>query len=109
MISKKELKKELKRIIAIYESMNEKKESFTEADVQIMWEGVNITRSMLIKISANEGLAPYEALAYANFDNENIDLSSINEAILSDQLDNLIKSKSRWDVLNAELTEEIRG
>lgn len=75
---------------------------FNFSEEQEFWNGINMTRAFLENVSLNEGLTPFQAIQWANFNNQQEDLELLNEKILKTRdlpnsaIDFVRTEKSRW-------------
>jgi len=73
---------------------------------QEFWEGVNITQAFLEKVSVAEGLTPYQAIQWANYNEQQNDFDILNKYILetatednkNSALDYIESQKEKWSV-----------
>ncbi len=81
---------------------------YNDSSTQVNWYGRELTRTQLEMISANEGLEPYAAHRWANHLHESVDLDTLNAAIISGRVREIIAQKSRWDVALQRLFQRDR-
>lgn len=74
---------------------------FNFSDEQIFWKNVNMTKAFLNNVTLSEGLAPYQAIQWANHHNQQNDFKTLNDNILLTKEEpnstiDFIREKSRW-------------
>lgn len=73
---------------------------------QEFWDDINITQAFLENVSIAEGLTPYQAIQWANFNEQQNDFDTLNDYVLEtadeDKKDSALKyvesQKERWAV-----------
>jgi hypothetical protein len=69
---------------------------YNDSNIQTIWYGKDLTRDILVNISTEEGLDPWQANAWADYLKESEDLELLNSSILKGESKKFIQTKSRW-------------
>jgi len=84
---------------------------------QEFWDGINITQAFLENVSVAEGLTPYQAIQWANYNGQQNDFSILNNHVLEtaendkkdSALNHIESQKEKWSVFWKTKMPEIVG